>query len=99
MINLSDEYLLFIEPQSPPFQTRNTLVYKADIVLEACSIIDEGDINVCSCGVESTGRILQTKGGRITHDLIVHYCEYHQEEIPESEIEKIEEEYVKTLYN
>jgi hypothetical protein len=93
MIKSDDEHLLFIEPKKS--------AYKEPVQDELSASMREAmeharrpnyryfGYHLCVCGAksDSTDWILHT--GQITNSLAVHYLEYHREEVPPRELEKV----------
>ena len=96
MINLANNALMMIEPQS---QSQEQVYDKyseyAKKVLEACT---EGQpyrgFHMCICGEMSDNVDHFTKLKRITNSLLPHYVIAHRSEIPQSELDKLKEEYL-----
>lgn len=97
MINLSDGYLMMIEPkkgaESPVTESpiNDHITRKAKEVWPKClhSTISYRGFHVCKCGAISDNRDWYTPSGRITNSLLVHYVQMHRSEVPQSEIDKL----------
>jgi hypothetical protein len=96
MIDLSDKFLLMIQPESFLRRDRveDAITAMARKVWSQCTPAEEGyrGIHVCRCGQRSDNRDHFTPMGRTTNSLMVHYVEYHRDEVPESELAKLAEE-------
>lgn len=96
MIKLDSKSFMMIEPQKQKTEPlSDELVKKAKLIkqsLKTESYMTKG-FHICKCGECSDNRIYKTLIGRETNSLLVHYVKCHREEIPESELKKLEEEY------
>jgi len=94
MTNLDDRHLLMIEPTQPPSMEPVDDLYtqKMRRLLDAST--DGGrwykGVHTCSCGETSTCHDHFLPGGIITNSLAVHYLERHRDEVPPSELAKLD---------
>ena len=93
MIKSDDEHVLFIEPKKGASKKPVQDELSADM-REALEHAGQPNyvyfgFHQCICGAksDSTDRILHT--GQTTNSLAVHYLEYHRDEVPPSELEKV----------
>ena len=93
MIISDDEHILFIEPrhEASEVPVRDDLSMK---MREAIMGARESDyvaagVHFCKCGAVSDPLDWILPTGQVTNSLAVHYLEYHRDEIPESELEKV----------
>ena len=92
MIDLSDRYLLMIEPQKP-----ETAPVIDELTALAIAVFDTArsdgtryrGVHRCVCGATSDNTNWILPSGHITNSLMVHYVARHRDEVPESEIEKL----------
>lgn len=98
MIDLSNKYLLQIEPdkQGSPSSTsiEDELTKKVDYILSRCH---EGTMyrgfHTTLCGKHSDSCDFVLPNGMVTNSLCTYYIRYYRPYIPQSEIEKIEKAY------
>lgn len=91
MHNTTDKYLLQIEPKNvKKAPVVDGLVWKMQYLID---IADAGTLyrgfHTCKCGVTSANYDYLV-AGYITNSLATHYLMYHREDVPESEIKKLE---------
>lgn len=96
MINLSDKYLLMIEPNDKvkELEVNDAYTAKMEMLIKKAT---EGPaykgFHVCACGERSTNYDLKI-GKYTANSLAAHYLRYHRSEVPASEIEKLRKLFV-----
>lgn len=94
MINLSDSHLLYIEPvKSPsekPIEDNIPEMYR-QIIATHGGIVNGRfrGFHTCSCNTFSDNVDWVLTNGVHYNSLGLHYLQYHREEVPQSELEKI----------
>lgn len=93
MINLSNQYLMMIEPTEI-----GMLPVNDDLTRLARSVFASATFkrsfrgqHTCICGKRSDNKQWVLPDGRITNSLLEHYVACHRLEIPEFELEKLQE--------
>jgi hypothetical protein len=103
---VTEKGLLFIEPKGSPTTEPCIDHYtrKVTAAIHACkeegvltlsgeffpNVLTKG-FHVCGCGNAASGNHdYKLPGGLITNSLAMHYLAYHRDEVPESELVKIE---------
>jgi len=92
MIDLSDKYLLMVEPTRPATEPiRDELTALAEKVYAASRDSDVRckGFHLCACGECSDNADHILPGGVITNSLMVHYVQCHRDEIPLAELGKL----------
>jgi hypothetical protein len=88
-----NEHLLFIEPTQPASKifVVDELTEKMKFAFAQArpSSYAFRGWHTCVCGATSDNRDYFLPNGQKTNYLAVHYLEYHRDEIPESELEKV----------
>jgi hypothetical protein len=97
MILNDDKSLLFIEPQNSPFDTpisdELTEFFLPIFQKRIADNLYFKGVHYCKCGATSSNQnYTVTLGDKkyVTNSLAMHYLEYHRDEVPESEISKIQ---------
>lgn len=95
MIDLSDKYLMMIEPMNEYLVEFDELANKAQAIKNILIPSEYGyrGWHTCSCGKASDNKDWLLPNGVITNSLFLHYVMCHRQEIPQSEIDKIEKYY------
>ena len=95
MIELSDKFLMMIEPQKQLTEEVNDNL--TEIAQEVLASAKRGrsfrGFHTCICGVLSDSAEHILPSGRITNSLLVHYVRDHREEVPQKELDKLVEEH------
>jgi len=88
----NDNLLLYIRPTQPaskkPVEDELTAKMRALLAVAQKGTCWRG-WHTCVCGEHSTTYDLVLPDGTITNSLAVHYLAYHRDEVPESEIDKL----------
>lgn len=88
-----DRHILFIEPQrgaaaAPVHDELSTKMRAAMRHARESDYVAAG-VHFCKCGAAGDCVDWILPSGQVTNSLAVHYLEYHREEIPESELDKV----------
>ena len=93
MIIDDDQHILFIEPRlgASKEPVRDELSAR---MREAMQLARQSDwavagVHFCTCGAASDNVDWILPTGQLTNSLAVHYLEFHRDEIPEGELEKV----------
>lgn len=92
MVDLSDKYLLMIEPQDrfKEEEVNDDLTTKMERLFKQSKEIDHTrGWHKAKDGKDSTNCTYLLPSGHITNSLCVHYLRYHRSEVPKSEIAKL----------
>ena len=93
MKDLSNHHLMFIEPVGEPKLVDDELTNQVRDLFTRCVIGQRWrGSHECSCGARSTSWDYVTPKGLLTNSLLVHYVQFHRDEIPMSELIKLGEE-------
>jgi len=96
MIDLSDEFLMMIEPQEAaeePIEDRITeMARTVGRAAVASDHVYKGH-HTCMCGATSDNRDWVLPGGVVTNSLMIHYVECHRREVPTAELLKLQRIY------
>ena len=102
MHDIGNDYLMMIEPKDscPKTGSFKELLGKATAVEQRVKHLDimTKGVHTCYCGEVSDNLIYKTPMGRETNSLLVHYIQHHND-IPQCEIQKLNEEYEYILDN
>jgi len=91
MKKIDDDHLMMIEPVSAATDSiDDEITKKAKSVLELCTKgLSWRGVHRCFCGELSDNVDHITLNGLKTNSLLVHYVEFHRDEVPQSEIDKL----------
>lgn len=94
MINLDSKHLLFIEPKLPKSESpiNDYAVTRMLVMLDFAQPVAPyyKGFHACVCGEISTNYNIELLDGIITNSLAVHYLQWHRDEIPPSELDKLD---------
>ena len=93
MVISDDKHVLFIEPEhcaskEPVLDAITEKMKQAMARARPSDVLYRG-WHFCKCGARSEHNDYILHTGQITNSLAVHYLEYHRDEVPEGEIEKV----------
>ena len=93
MIIDDDRVILFVEPQLAASKepVRDELSAKMREAMRRARQSDyaAAGVHFCTCGAASDNVDWILPTGHITNSLAVHYLEFHRDEIPQKELEKV----------
>lgn len=93
MIIQDDNHILFIEPKSlgseQGVQDELTVKMEAAMLCATSSDYRYKGFHLCVCGAKSDNRDYFLPNGQKTNSLAVHYLEFHRDEVPETELDKV----------
>jgi len=93
MIVVENTHILFVEPVRPAanLPVRDALSAKMRELMAQSTPSDYVyfGFHQCICGAKSDSRDWILPTGQKTNSLAVHYLEYHRDEVPDEELEKI----------
>lgn len=92
MIDLSDKYLLMIEPSSSAtdrYDEDDLTTLMQRLMLRAARKDFTRGFHTCVCGARSDNAEHVLPDGTVTNSLAVHYLMRHRAEVPQSELDKI----------
>lgn len=93
MIQTDDNHVLFIEPRLPAATEplKDTLTENMREAMEHSRPSDYVyfGLHKCVCGAMSDASDWILPTGQTTNSLAVHYLEYHRDEVPKAELEKV----------